>query len=257
MNKSEIVKTLWEKEGETQTRFLEVFSETRRVDPKVLKELECFFIPNSKYLVEVVGPIVLEYENGLYSNSQCIFVNTLVIPQKDVTGDVVAFVGYDFITKLEDKEKGVFGGPYYKDNNRDIYKATDYLFWVGDSFDRAWELEYVIIVDGVFDAINLWAEGFPTVAFLGSDVTNTRVMQLVYIDNWFVARDNDTAGTNFYTTLKRHNPGKVFSIKQNVGKDADDALASDSKEEYLKGIRYAVDSKTDYSLVVKPNINGR
>ena len=245
------IRKIYEHDFETQRHFLEVFCENvRKVKVETLLELKCFFVPNNEYLVPYFGEGIFDWQNDIYHDGHCKWNNQLVIPLFDVGGDCAAFVGFDFLTKLEDIERGEKNGPYYSVSSQTVFSSRKYLFFPGDSFARAFEEGYIVVVDGMFDAINLYTNGI-NASMLGSAVTWEKMMQLQFIPRVFVAMDNDRAGRKLLEGIRRFRRD-VRTISQNVAKDADDVLSGKCAAEYLAGIRKAIGGNLPFSLRTKP-----
>jgi DNA primase len=90
----------------------------------------------------------------------------------------------------------------------------------------------VYVVESSFDAIRLDQCGFPAVATLGSNVSNTQIELLKkYFNNIFVIADNDEAGGNMKEKILQNLGSRVTVIKiekqyKDIGDMSDDAIKS-------------------------------
>lgn len=249
---TEGIRRIYERDLETQRHFLGVFCENvRDVRLETLMELGCFFVPNNEYLIPFFGEDVFDWRNDIYHDGRSKWTNRLVIPIQDVGGDTVGFVGFDFLTKLQDQESGERNGPYYSVSSQTVFSSRKYLYYPGTAFEDAFRDGYIVVVDGMFDAINLYGNGIHACSMLGSAVTWERMMQLQFIPRVFVAMDNDKAGRKLFENIRKFRKD-AKPLVQNVRKDADAVLCSGYAEEYLGGIRKAVGSNRPFSFYSKP-----
>lgn len=103
------------------------------------------------------------------------------------------------------------------------------------SITKAIEDEYLIVVDGLFDAISLSYFGYNVASFMGSTVTPERIMQLRFIKNVLVASDNDKAGMTLYGDLKKVLNNVEF-LPHAKTKDIDELLKSSGAEEFRRDL---------------------
>lgn len=99
------------------------------------------------------------------------------------------------------------------------------------NLNRVKSADKVYVVESSFDAIRLDQVGFPAVATLGSNVSNTQIELLQkYFNNIIVIADNDEAGGNMKTKIIEKLGSRVSVIQLNKQyKDIGDMLDEDIK----------------------------
>jgi DNA primase len=99
------------------------------------------------------------------------------------------------------------------------------------NLNRVKTADRVYVVESSFDAIRLDQVGLPSVATLGSNVSNTQIELLQkYFNNIIVIADNDEAGGNMKTKIVEKLGSRVSVIQLNKQyKDIGDMLDEDIK----------------------------
>lgn len=128
--------------------------------------------------------------------------NRVVIPIRDFKRKVVGFAGR--LLKEDKNSPKYLHTPYFK--------KSEYLFgFNSESLQYAKEKGFVILVEGIFDAIRLHSLGFKnTFAVFGTELSETQIKILLWlrkkhgVDRVLLAFDNDDAGKRaIFKTLKK------------------------------------------------------
>lgn len=249
------IDNIYSKDLESQEKFLTTVCRTvRKMDSiNSLLKAEAFFVPNQDYMKVYFGVEALDTEYDMYSwDGVCLWDNYIVFPIKNIVGTIVGFAGFDPINKAKVQSGMDVDHPsYYRYSNSSVFNRGKYIYSLHGVYERAVKDGYIVLVDGIFDMLSLSDEGFNVGSLLGSQITDEVLFQLRFIDCLFVAEDNDTAGRQLYTELKRRHPNVKY-IRQNSHKDVDDILKSEYKEEYINSLRNSITLKQDLALRLKP-----
>jgi DNA primase len=62
--------------------------------------------------------------------------------------------------------------------------------------------DWVIVVEGIIDAMMLWAGGYPAVCCFGSDIHDNQIVELVRFNKIYICLDNDKAGIEGYVKVR-------------------------------------------------------
>lgn len=245
------IKKVYSADMSSQQHYVGVIcSEIRKIDPSIIFKFSGVFIPNENYVDLFFGEESHREEFGMYNSfGQCMWQNYLIFPVYDVNDRIAGLVGYNPIKHLEAEETSNYLINHYSYSLKKVFRKGDYLFCLKGTFMQAYRSGYLVIVDGVFDAISLAEAGFLAAALLGSTISDVVAAQLRLIDRIIVATDNDDAGLELYRKLKRIHKNAVF-VKQGIKKDADDVLKTEYRDQYLAMLREAIDSSIplNYSM---------
>lgn len=196
----------------------------------ILYDLQAFYVPNNDYMIEHFGHDIMNPKYDCYTfDGFCKWSHHLVIPIRDVSKKIVGFTGYNPYVKLaydkENKtkeEEEVAKMPRYKESSVLLMDKSKF-FICPLGMKKAIEDGYIIVIDGVFDAISLAEEGFNSFCILGSTLTDEMKFCLSFVDVIYVAYDNDLAGKKLYDRIKLSFP-RVLAIRQRKCKDIDDFI---------------------------------
>lgn len=237
------IRNVYNHDMDSQKHFIDtICSSVRNMPSDIIYKAEGFFIPNGEYLMEYFGPEVRSEEFDFYNyEGECLWQNRLAMPLKDAVGTIKGLVGFDPFRYLEAHETGNWALGYYSYSTKRIFQKGSYFYCVEGTYKKALKDGYVIITDGLFDTLSFTAQGFNSMAALGSSVTHEMVVQLRFIDKVLIAVDNDDAGVEFYNKFCKYLNNVVF-IGQSLFKDADDVIKSDYKDVYLQEIRKAINN---------------
>lgn len=216
------IENVYNKDFLNQKHFITtICREVRNMDPDILFKIKAFYVPNYEYLVKYFGEDITLYKYDCYlPDGSCKWNGHLLIPIRDVKGKVRGFTGYNPLVKLasaDDKAKQL---PRYKESSQALLnKSRFYLCPFG--LEKAINDGYIIITDGVFDALGFAGSGYNSFALLGSNLTEELLFCLSFVETVYVAHDNDKAGLTMYDKIKLKLPN-VFYIRQNKCKDMDE-----------------------------------
>lgn len=234
------IQKAWKEDEASQKAFLQTICDARGMRMFDASKYDMLFIPNNEYLSLYCGEIIKNPEYGVYDyDGKCIWDNTLLIPIKDLTGKIAgigAFNPFNYVQAHETQDWSII---YYYYSGKQFFKKGLFLFCPNDSYRKALDDGYIIVVDGLFDAISLTEAGYNAAALMGSSLTNERVVLLRLIDNIIVIPDNDDAGLELAKNIERKVKGSRV-LKQAFDKDVDGALKSENRGIMLQMIEKVV-----------------
>ena len=219
---SNLLQKIYDDDLESQEYYLQFISDYRKIPLEYLKRIRAIFVPNNQYLYYYGGNDILKNNYDIYFEGSCKWTHFLLIPIKDLSGNIVGIVGWDINHKAraEDGEKGL---EMYKTSNKSVMNKNHYFLTDIDVLEENFQSEVIFVVDGVFDAISLNSIGIPAISLLGSNTSKTLYYFLRWYSYIYVAQDNDLSGTNLLKKLKLAVPN-VFGVYQNKAKDIDELL---------------------------------
>lgn len=166
----------------------------------------------------------------------------LIIPIHDVNGNVIAMAGrqipeliddvkqsfWDFMgqespAKCQEKINQWTKGKWINEP----YQKTKNLFFLNKSKEEVLKKNYIILVEGYFDAYGLYDSGLKNVAALcGTSISDYQIaLALRYCDNIAILMDSDGPGINASNTISKKISdlgGKSFKIFLPTGYDPDE-----------------------------------
>jgi DNA primase len=179
---------------------------------------------------------LLYYSSGEHKLAMTFFRNhPLVMPYKDVYGDVVGIVGRSLLYDMERKELEVS-----KYKNTDFSKKSN-LFGLYQGKQSILDENYVIIVEGQFDVIKAHEQGLKNIVALGNSKMSIEqvILLLRYTDNFYLLLDNDQAGDlgrkAAFDNFSKHANLKNIYVSGEF-KDIDEFLKYNSKEVFLESV---------------------
>jgi DNA primase len=118
--------------------------------------------------------------------------HNLIMPYKDVYGNIVALVGRTLLSKEEQKEKNIS-----KYKNSQFHKSL-HMFGLYNSKRSIISNNCVLLVEGQFDCISCHVHGFHNVVALGGVAFSKYQFALLsrYTNNIKLLLDNDSPGLN-------------------------------------------------------------
>lgn len=269
---------------EEQKHFINTICENvrgRKLD--LLFDLKAFYVPNDEFMINYFGPSIMSNNFDCYDYlGYCKWKYHLVLPIRDVLGNVVGFSGYNPYVGLAKKEKNVDLGDQSQINDSNVflgeeksndsnpsmiqsdkidittmsrYKESSAVVMDKSKFficpltlKKAIDDGYLILVDGFFDSLSLAQEGYNSMSVLGSTISEYMIFCLSLVKVIYVAYDNDSAGKKLYNTIKQsHN--NVYSIVQSKCKDID-AFIKEYPNEFKEGMNQ-INSKIPMSFMLK------
>lgn len=240
-------KRILDEDWQSQEQFLDALKHIRYADVEYLRKIGCFFVPNQDYLEYYIGPRCYNPEYDLYNyNGECKWLGHYVFPIRGAQDDLVALVGFNPLSKkiMEDNINSGLPNdapPKYIVSNKNVFDRSGYLF-IPNGYRKMIEDNYVIVVDGVFDAVTPASMGFNTACMLGSDVNDKMLFILSMVDRIYVARDNDDAGLRLYNSIKRFIP-RAMPLTQSKSKDLDGYIREVGVDIAYKSIKSGISSE--------------
>jgi DNA primase len=160
------------------------------------------------------------------------FKNRLMFPINDLSGDIVGFGG-----RALDSD----GPKYINSHDSDIYKKSRVLYGLDKSQDYILNKGYIVLVEGYFDLIRLWANGFKNVASISGTALSKYQCRLLrrFADTVVLCLDGDGAGKT--ATLRSCDilkeeliPFRVVNLPD--GLDPDEFILERGIEEFVKKV---------------------
>ena len=145
-------------------------TEIRQMPPEELIKREFIYVPNDIYLLHFFGSEIAEYKYGVYREESCNFYKRLIFPIRGFNKQVVGLGGWS----CDSEWKYVYSPDTLWDKKKYFYIAPE-------DFEQAIEDDYIMIVDGIFDAINLNRIGLHAVSLMGSNLSNWHIQYLKMI----------------------------------------------------------------------------
>lgn len=215
---SKFIVDVWSQDTATQEFYLKYVEELRGIPLKYLREIGTVFIPNNEYMLHFMGPSSKVSGFDIYKDDNCLWTHFVVFPIRNLVNEIVGLVGWDLHNKALQMD-GVVGLPMYKTSSKSLFNKNDYFFTDINNLKKN-TFDIIFIVDGVFDAITLNMLGYPTIALLGSSVSQMHLYFLRWYRNHYVIADNDQAGLHLLNTLRNSLPN-TYPVQQFVSKDID------------------------------------
>lgn len=121
----------------------------------------------------------------------CFFENhPLILPYRDVYGNVIAIVGRSLLDDSQRKELEI---PKYKNT---VFPKGNHVFGLFEAKESILEKDFVYVVEGQFDVIKARERGIFNIVALGNSNMTPYQLSLIcrYTKNIFMLLDNDLAG---------------------------------------------------------------
>lgn len=233
----EWIKTVDDDEGNLlQIPLLQELAEHRKHDVNMYIENGVFFNDHDHqligYLIDDFDFQVIEEEDideiwtnlGLSGNNHNLFENGYLIPARNINNEIIFWINYSFTRNKDIKYINVFTklfGDY--DGNVKIYGL--------ECLPKAIEQDRIVVVEGVFDAMLLNWYGVPTVAFLGTEITDYQKEFLKRFNHIIYVQDNDRSGEVAWRKFSKLFPKSERYSMLSGYKDPDD-LHKNSKEKF-------------------------
>ncbi|HOO32128.1 MAG TPA: DNA primase [Thermotogota bacterium] len=238
----------------------------RGLNPEKLKELGAGFA-----LYQDVQKLSAELDKkrlkelGIITESGSnLFANRLILPIHDVFGRTVAFSGRKLNSETSSPK-------YINSPQTEFFNKSRILYLLDKAKSEIKDVDFVIIVEGYFDALRLYMNGIRNVvAVMGTALTKEHLKELgKYTNKLVFSFDNDKAGINAigksYVQLSDRFNALVLNL--NPVKDPDEyvgkygiegfqqiLLKAVSIEEYLLGelkSRYNLERETGRDALIK------
>lgn len=175
--------------------------------------------------------LVKEGEESVYD----IMKNRITIPLYDVDNRIVGIATRKFLETDT-------AGKYINPANSSVFKKNNYLYGFNLAKEFIKEHDFVILVEGYFDLIQLYKNGFKNVVCtLGTALMSDHVKMLAkYTTNFFFCYDGDSAGENSVIKNSKEiikQGYNIFVIEMPSGKDPDEVLQTGDTEAFKSLIK--------------------
>lgn len=210
----------------SQRYYLSMVADQRKIPVDYLLELGALFIPNNEYIEHYLGKKVHGSLTGFYYDGSCPWCLFVILPVRNLAGEVKGLVGWDAYNKYREVSEGAQGLVSYRVSPKSVFPREKYFLSDVDCLKRTFSKRVVFVTDGVFDTVALNYRGIPSIALLGSSFSK----EIIYFLSWYkaiyVCADNDNAGLSLVRKLSR-SLKNVHRIVQNRTKDIEELLRYD------------------------------
>lgn len=221
------------------------YMQNRGIDTKTLRKFGIGYADEERdslyrYFMEKGTDVALLLELGLVSQSKEKYYdkyrNRVIFPIINTRGKVIGFGG---------RALGDDNPKYLNSPESTVFLKKNNLYGLNLTRQEINKENYAILVEGYMDVISLYQHGVRNVsASLGTALTESQAAMLKrYSDHIILAYDADTAGQA--AALRGldilHNAGcKVKVLHISDGKDPDDFIKKNGKDEFVKLIQKAL-----------------
>lgn len=223
---SELFTKVMEDDMPSQLYYLDMVATQRHIPVEYLLQIGAMFIPNNEYIEHYLGRSVHASSAGFYYEGRCPWTLFVIIPVRNLAGEVVGIVGWDAYNKYKELVDGEKGLVSYRVSAKSVFPREKYFLCDVDRLQRTFDSRVVFVTDGVFDTVSLNYRGIPSIALLGSSFSR----EILYFLSWYkyiyVCADNDAAGLALVKKLSR-STRNVHRIIQNKTKDIEELLRTD------------------------------
>lgn len=194
------------------------------------------FFERKKENPKVLADLGLLNQSGL--NFHDVFVNRIMFPIHNISGEVVGFTGRIYLPNASPPK-------YLNSKETIIFKKGDILFNYHRAKDAIRLEKKVIIVEGNMDAIRMYANGIKnTIALMGTSLTSYQIKELKKLRVPIILMlDNDDAGfTATYqvgSLLEKENI-PVLVVRLHGEKDPDEYILKNGLEAMRDNIKNAI-----------------
>lgn len=226
------IEKIWKEDVEYQVKAIQkVLEEQRKIKDQeylldymeYLCNMGAFFVPDSGYMIDMFGEEITLDSYGVYKyGTECRYTDKLCLPIRFLDGYVVGFVGYSPVTETNPTK-------YLYPESTTLRKSV-VLFCQPEEFRQSLREEYVVLTDGLFDAISLGVLGINSASLCGSAITDFHKLALSKIKTKIIAFDNDTAGRKLFGKGKEL-LSNCKGIMQPFTNDLDDFLKDKARRE--------------------------
>lgn len=210
----------------SQEYYLSMVAEQRKIPVDYLLQLGALFIPNNDYITHYLGERALQSSAGLYCNGSCPWTLFVLLPVRNLAGEVKGLVGWDAYNKYKEVSEGAQGLVSYRVSAKSVFERERYFLSDIDCLKRNYSKRVVFVTDGVFDTVALNYRDVPSIALLGSSFSREIIFFLNWYSHVYVCTDNDAAGVNLHRKLSKSLPN-VHRVMQNKVKDIEEFLRDD------------------------------
>lgn len=223
---TELFQAVMEDDLKSQLYYLSAVEEQRKIPVDYLLSLGALFIPNAEYIEHYLGGRARESVAGLYYGEQCPWVMFVLLPIRDLSGEVRGIVGWDAYNKYKELSEGAQGLVSYRVSAKSVFARERFFLSDVECLKSQFSKRTIFITDGVFDAVSLDYRKVPAIALLGSSFSQEILYFLGWYRQVYVCADNDNAGQALYRKLARALPN-VHRVIQPMTKDVEELLRAD------------------------------
>lgn len=223
---SELFQRVMEDDEASQRYYLSMIESQRHISVDYLLQIGALFIPNNDYIRHYLGDRVKDSIAGLYYGDTCPWTLFVVIPIRDLSGDIKGLVGWDAYNKFKEVSEGAQGLVSYRVSAKSVFPRERYFLSDIECLKRNFSYRVVLVTDGVFDCVSLNYRDLPAIALLGSSFSPEILYFLGWYSHVYVCADNDKAGLSLFNKLSRALPN-VHRIIQHSTKDVEEYLRPD------------------------------
>lgn len=211
----------------------------RGIPSEELVKRQFIYIPNDIYMLHYFGGEIAEYKYGAYRNEQCSFYKRLLFPIRGFNSQVAGLGGWANDSQWK-----------YVYSPDTLWDKSKYFYVHPKDFENALNDNYVVIVDGIFDAINLNRIGIHAVSLMGSNLSNWHEKYLKFFKYIIVIPDNDNAGVFLVNRLLRIRKDTIV-VWQGKYKDIDDYIKSSDTSELKNIVNNLELAQIKHKIIIK------
>lgn len=212
-----------------------------RFDPSSQYKFQFGYFPTNEQiykLTDLVDEDILEqlglrynkYESGAIVKHNHFHYHNLICPFNDEYGNIISLLGRTSLSNEERKKLQIQKYKYSYGTPKELY-----LFGLDKAKKYIIDKNYVICVEGQYDAITCHSRGVRNVVALGGcSLTKFHFYNLnKYTNNIYILLDNDEAGekgkNKIKNRYKEYANVRGLSLGKMIYKDIDDCLRKDSR----------------------------
>ena len=226
---TELFSRVTEDDLSSQMYYLSMVSEQRHISVDYLLSLGALFIPNNEYIEHYLGKKAHTSSAGLYYDDSCPWTLFVLLPVRNLAGEVMGLVGWDAYNKYKEVAEGEQGLVSYRVSAKSVFPRERYFLSDIECLKRNFKHRVVFVTDGVFDTVSLNYRGIPSIALLGSSFSREIIYYLSWYKHIYVCADNDKAGLSLAKKLSR-SVKNVHRVMQNQTKDIEELLRRDGTD---------------------------
>ena len=237
---SDGIKSIWEKDEKFQTGVIKaIIQDIRKISDsnliealfQNLKHQGVFYVPDDEYMINHFGYDITDSKYGIYySDNICKYALRLVFPMIFFDGSINGFIGYTNVNDIDPEDQAFI--KYLYPPKMAVDKKR-YMFITPEEYKKAYEEQYICVIDGLFDQKSLVTHGINACSLCGSALTEFHRIYLKPIKNIIVLADNDPAGRKLFNSIKRAFPNAV-EIIQTLTWDIDDFMKTQDNINKIK-----------------------
>jgi len=207
----------------------------RGINDELIKTFKIGLAPINGNLTELLSKKDYTYRDleliGLSSKEKDLYINRIMFPLFNITGEVVGFSGRIYNTSN--------GSKYINTKETPIFKKGELLYNYHIAKDEARKEKYLILVEGFMDVIRLHTIGIKNVvALMGTALTKEQITLIKRVsNNIIISLDGDGAGKKAcynvgQDLLDNGLNVSVILLKENL--DPDEFILKYGSEDYKK-----------------------